>query len=269
MSRESKLFSALLKYWRRRRGLSQLDLAVAAEVSPRHISFLETGRARPSEEMVLRLGGTLDVPLRDRNELLRVAGFVSGFAEPTLEALEDPAIELALARMLEQQEPYPMLLVSRTYAILRANQAARRLFGAAIGGDIIGRNALFEVFDPEGLRPNVVNWEEVGREVVLRLQRETLHNPHDQRLAEVLEALFRFPGVPEVWRRPDFSRGSAASVQLRVRLGEQELGFLTTMTRFNAPQNVTLEELLIESYFPTDTATEEFCGAFAAAAGGG
>ncbi len=128
----------------------------------------------------------------------------------------------------------------------------------------MGRNGLFALFDPEGLRPSVVNWEEVCREVVLRLQRETLHNPHDERLAEVLEELFRFPGVPEAWRRPDFSRGSAASVKLRLRFGERELGFLTTMTRFNAPQNVTLEELLIESYFPTDAGTQGFCRAFAA-----
>jgi len=263
VSRDSKLFCALLKYWRGRRGLSQLDLAATAEISSRHLSFLETGRAKPSQEMVLRLAATLDVPLRDRNSLLREAGFPAHFPEPTLDALNDPAIEHALARMLRQQEPYPMILLDRTYEVLRVNEAAQRFFGAVLGGELVGRNALYVLFDPGLLRPYVVDWQDVGHEVVLRLQRETLFNPHDARLCEVLARLLEYPEVPEAWRRPDFSRASARAVQLRFRLGEQELGFVTTMTRFHAPHNVTLDELQIESYFPQDDATQRLCAAWA------
>ena len=264
MSRDSKLFCALLKYWRGRRGLSQLDLAVVAEVSPRHLSFLETGRANPGEEMVLRLAAALDVPLRDRNALLREAGFGPRFPEPELDALDDPAIERAIERMLRQQEPYPMLLLSRSYEILRINGAVQRLFGAVVEGELVGRNALVTLFDPAELRPYVIDWEETAQELVTRLQRETLLSPHDHALAELLDQLLAYPGVPKAWQRPDFTRGSAPAVRLRVRMGEQELGFLTTITRFNAPQNVTLDELQIESYFPLDELTEQVCAAMAA-----
>jgi len=267
VSRDSKLFCALLKYWRGRRGLSQLDLAATAEVSSRHLSFLEIGRAKPSREMVLKLAATLDVPLRDRNTLLREAGFAAHFPEPTLDALQDPAIEHALERMLEQQEPYPMILLDRTYEVLRINQAARRFFGVVIKDGLVGLNALDVLFDPGILRPFVVDWQTVGLEVVLRLQRETLFNPHDRRLGELLERLLKYPDVPQEWQRPDFSRSTAPAVNLRFRFGEQELGFVTTMTRFHAPHNVTLDELQIESYFPQDEATQQLCIALASGSG--
>src|SRR5688500_16409012 len=121
------LFPALLRHWRTRRGLSQLDLALAADVSARHVSFLENGRAQPSREMVLRLASTLDVPLREQNSMLVGAGFGAEFPEPSLESGLSPAIEAALARMLKQQEPFPLVVMDRCYNALRTNLAATRV----------------------------------------------------------------------------------------------------------------------------------------------
>src|SRR5262252_10446325 len=121
---EARLFPALLRHWRTRRGLSQLDLALAADVSPRHVSFLETGRAQPSREMVLRLGAALGVRLRDQNDMLRAAGFPDQFSEPRLEDGLPPGVAQAIERMLAQHEPFPMVLFDRNYQILRTNADA-------------------------------------------------------------------------------------------------------------------------------------------------
>lgn len=261
------MFSALLKYWRGSRGYSQLDLALSAGVSARHVSFLETGRAKPSEEMILLLAATLDIPLRDRNELLRGAGFPPHFDEPKLDALEDQAVERTIAHMLAKHEPFPMMLLDPTYQILRVNRAATRLFGMVVKGELIGQNALIAFFDPEaGLRPFVVDWHDAARELIARVHRETLYHPHDERLAEVLKRLLAYPDVPKEWQRPDFSRKSAAVLPFRFRVGDIEVGFLTTMMKFNTPQNITIDELQIESYFPIDDVTEQLCMAMAAAA---
>src|SRR5262245_27074784 len=124
---EGSLFQALLKHFRSRRGLSQLDLALAADISSRHLSFLETGRARPSREMVLRLGSTLGASLREQNSLLEAAGFEAEFDDPALADGLPAPIESALSRMLAQQEPYPLTVLGRTYDVFRANGAAQQL----------------------------------------------------------------------------------------------------------------------------------------------
>ena len=200
---EAGLFPALLRHWRSRRGLSQLDLALAADVSPRHVSFLETGRAQPSREMVLRLGATLDVPLRDQNALLDAAGFAREFAEPSFADGLPDAISRTIDRMLAQQEPFPMVAMNRRYDVLRTNQAAARLLSTMIA-------------QPEAV-------------------------------------------VPESFRQPDFSQPSEPILTIRLRAGDLDLAFLTTVTVFNAPQNVTLEEVRLESYFPLDEATTRAC----------
>jgi transcriptional regulator with XRE-family HTH domain len=130
--KEPGTFSALLCYWRRRRGLSQLDLSLTADVSSRHVSFLETGRSRPSEAMVLRLAGALDVPLLEQNVMLRAAGFEAVFAEPGAAALPPPVRD-AIARMLAHQEPYPLTVFDRGYRLRQANQATFRVIRAVLG----------------------------------------------------------------------------------------------------------------------------------------
>ncbi|MEL6177585.1 MAG: helix-turn-helix transcriptional regulator [Myxococcota bacterium] len=261
----NKMFPALLKYWRKRRGLSQLDLALTAGVSSKHISFLETGRSAPSIEMVMLLGGTLDVPLRDRNDLLRAAGFGPMFDEPTLDALAHPSVSRALDRMLAQQEPFPMFAFDRNYNVLRQNKATTRLLAMILGEHVPESfNVIGIFFDHPILRDMIVNWEQVARDVVSRLHRETLHRPNDPTLAGLLSRLLASSDVPESWRTPDFSHGAQAIMPIELRVGDMQLGFLTTVMQFQAPQNITLEELRIEGWFPLDEHTEAVCTALAA-----
>jgi transcriptional regulator with XRE-family HTH domain len=260
------LFAALLKYWRGMRGMSQLDLALAADVSARHVSFLETGRAQPSPEMVLALAGTLDVPLREQNAMLRAAGFDDAFAEPALDAELSGPIKGALERMLAQQEPFPMVVMNRRYDVLRTNHAAERVLTRFIKEPAAMRdplNAYHVLFDPRLSRPYILEWERVGRAMLSRLHREAVHAPEERGIGELVEELLSFPDVPAMWRQPDFSEPSHAAFGVRMRRDELELAFLTTMTCFSAPHNVTLEELQIESYFPLDEVTERACRALA------
>jgi transcriptional regulator with XRE-family HTH domain len=263
---DERLFPALLRHWRTRRGLSQLDLALAADVSPRHVSFLETGRAQPSREMVLRLGATLAVPLRDQNAMLRAAGLPDEFPEPGLAAGLPPEIAQAIERMLTQHEPYPMTVLDRRYQVLRANHGALALLGRFIAKpEALPQppNLMQLLFDPRLARPFVVEWERVARAMTARLHRETLARAGDAELAALLRSLFEYPDVPELWRQPDFAAPSEPTLSFRLARDDLQLGFLTTLTVFNAPQNVTLEELAIESWFPLDDATAKACARLA------
>jgi transcriptional regulator with XRE-family HTH domain len=259
---DTRLFPALLRHWRTRRGLSQLDLAVASEVSTRHLSFLETGRAQPSREMVLRLGATLSVPLRDQNDMLRAAGFAAEFAELGIDGGLPPGIARAIDRMFAQHEPFPITLLDRRYDVLRTNEGATRVLGRFVADSsaLPARVNVFPLlFDPRLARPFVVDWERIAHALVARLHRDTLSRPNDATLGALLRSLFEYPDVPEAWRQPDFSTGSDPTLTLRLKRDDFELTFLTTLTVFSAPQNVTLEELTIESYFPNDEATARAC----------
>ncbi len=246
--------------------MSQLDLALAADVSSRHVSFLETGRAQPSREMILRLASALSVPLRDQNALLHAAGFPEAYAEPDVaEGLSGP-IGAVLERMLEQQEPYPMVVVNRRYDVVRTNRAGTALLSriilepAALGSP---PNAFRIVFDPRLARPFIVDWERLASAFLTRLHRESLERPGDGELAALLRSLFEYSGVPKGWQEPDLSLPSEPSLAIHLRRDELDLRFLTTVTVFSAPQNVMLEELRIESYFPLDDATRRTCEALA------
>jgi transcriptional regulator with XRE-family HTH domain len=265
---DARLFSALLRHWRTRHGMSQLDLAVAADVSSRHISFLETGRAQPSREMVLVLAAALGVPLRDQNVLLDSAGFPPAFPEPPLGGGMPPAVEQAIERMLAHHEPFPMVVLTRTYDVLRMNAGAARLLGRLVlDPSALGTppNLLRALMDPRLTRPFVADWERTARMLLARIHRESLQHPSDGPLVALVEDLMAYPDIPESVRQPDLSLPSDATFTLRLRRDDLELAFLTTMTVFNAPQNVTLDELRIESYFPLDDATARVCDRFAAA----
>ncbi len=263
---DSRLFSALLRYWRKRRGLSQLDLALTADVSARHISYMETGRSKPSPEMVLLIAATLDLPLRERNAMLRAAGFAAFYEEPggqPLAHLPEPVLG-ALEQMMDQHEPFPMMVMDRCYNVLKLNRAATQLL-TFVGVDVTQPfNVIKVLFEPSMLKPLMKNWEETAREVLTRLQRESLHHDHVQGLKTLLDEILAMEGVPASWKRPDLSTGQDCAYVFRMALpGHDDLAFLTTMMRFSAPQNVVLDELQIESYFPYNPSTRQFCQALA------
>lgn len=260
--RESNLFPALLKHWRTRRGLSQLDLALAADVSSRHVSFLETGRAQPSREMILRLASALSVPLRDQNALLVAAGYPEAFPVPSADNGLAGPVGMVLDRMLAQQEPFPMVVLDRHYDVLRTNRGATALLARMIADPgALGAppNVFRMLFDPRLIRPFVLDWERTARFLLSRLHRESLERPSDAGLGALLRSLFEYPDVPRGWREPDLSLPSEPWLTFRLRRDDLEIAFVTTLTVFNAPQNVTLDELRIESYFPLDEPSRRAC----------
>ncbi len=254
----SMLFPALLKYWRGRRGLSQLDFSVRAGVSSKHISFLETGRSTPSEEMVISIAAALALSGRQRDELLMAAGFEGAIDDTP--ALEVEGVRSIVEQMFEAHEPFPMMVLDGAYDVLAANAAGQKLMNLAfpsLGGRKI--NAILTVFDPKGLRPRIRNWEEMAKELINRLHRESLMAPHDGRLKELIQQALAFPGIPKEWERPNFSKAASPLLAGTFALGPLEVSFLTTVTRFSAPQVTELDELQIEAWFPQDESTRQFC----------
>jgi len=242
--------------------MSQLDLALAAEVSPRHVSFLETGRSRPSQEMILRLGSTLDVPLREQNAMLRAAGLEEAFADPGPETPFAPAVERAIDRMMAQHEPFPLVVFDRKYDIVRLNEGASRLlplFVADPGALEPPLNAMALLFDPRGARPFVEDWPQTARSMLSRLHREVLASGGDAELGALLDRILELPEVPASWKQPDFGIPSEPTLMVRLHRDPTRVAFLTTVTTFSAPQNVALEELHLESWFPLDEKTAETC----------
>lgn len=259
---ESGLFPALLKHWRNLRGLSQLDLALAADVSARHISFLETGRAKPSKEMVLTLSANLNIPLRDQNSLLSAAGFDNQFDEEDLDSAKLIAIDNALSYMLKSHEPFPMVVMDASYNLVASNKSASKILELFVLNPLALTdkvNLLEMIFHPELCRPFVGSWEKTAHMMLARLHRESLEKRHDERLQDLLKKILSLPDVPNSWRQPDFSDEFYPTSTLTLRKDDLRLSFLMTMTCFSSPKSVTVEELMIESYFPLDEETKNAC----------
>ncbi len=249
----------LLKHWRAARRLSQLALAAEAEVSLRHLSFLETGRAKPSRAMVLKLAGVLDVPLRERNTLLLSAGFAPEYAESALDTPALAAVRDALEAILRQQEPYPALVMDRSWDIRHTNGAARRFFAFLHGGGTAEPpgppNVLRRMFHPDGARPHVTNWPEVAEALVARVRREALGGVADERAQRILEEVLHYPGVPATLRTLDATGPLLPIVPIRYARDGLRFGFFSTVTTLGTPQDVTLQELRIECFHPMDDET--------------
>ncbi|MEM9070252.1 MAG: helix-turn-helix transcriptional regulator [Myxococcota bacterium] len=260
MSDSRGLFPALLKHWRGKRGLSQLDLALAADVSPRHVSFLETGRSTPSDQMILRLATALDVPLRHINEMLRSAGCEPVY--PESDGPLPPEVAKALEMMKAHHEPFPLVVVDRLYQVVDVNLGAQALFATFLGeaaADFPAPwNLMHLTFDPR-LRSAFVNFEELGPAVLWRLQREVLADPNDAELRALLDEVSAMPTVDERWREVDLSVASPPVLLIHLRIGGEDLRFVTMVTALQAPQTVRLDELRIETWFPNDEATANFC----------
>lgn len=251
-------FGPLLRRWRQSRGLSQEKLAEHAEVSPRHLSFLETGRSAPSREMVLVLAGTLDLPLRDQNALLGAAGFSAAFAESNLESRELGMISRALDRLLAKQEPYPAIVVDPAWNVSRMNLGAQRLFAWCLEGRNpppgVLANAMRATLHPEALRPVIVGWAPFAAALIARTRRELELRP-DPRVRALLDEVLAYPDVP---RSAPGQLPAGPFLPVHVRKHDMELRFFTTLTALGTPLDVTAQEVHIESYFPADEATEKF-----------
>ena len=253
-------FGRLLREWRTRRRVSQLDLALEAGVSSRHVSFIETGRSQPSREMVLMLARVLDVPLRDRNDLLMSAGYAAMYRATDLDAPPLEQARRAIDFMLRQQEPYPAIAVDRSWTILKANEGAVRLVGAFADPDAAaewGGNAMRLMFHPRGFRPHIVNWEAMAAALIQWLHRDVLSGLGGAETRRLLDELLSYPGVPPRWRTLDLDASTAPFLAIEFRKGDLELRFFSTLTSLGTPHDITLQELRVEAFFPADPETEE------------
>jgi len=244
----------LLRDWRRRRRLSQLDLALEAGVSARHLSFLETGRAKPSREMVLHLSEQLDVPLRDRNRLLLAAGFAPAFEERPIDAPEMAPVREALEKILTGHEPYPALVVDRWWNLQAANGSIQ-LFTQHLPPHLLEPpvNVLRASLHPDGMAERILNYGEWRAHLVDRLRRQVALTG-DARLADLLDEINGYPGDTGEVHGP----GGEIAVPLRFDAGERELTFFSTIATFGTAVDITLAELAIEAFFPADRATADY-----------
>src|SRR5262245_13097803 len=254
---EATAVGRLIQHWRRVRRKSQLGLALQAGISARHLGFLEVGRSNPSREMVLLLAGVLDVPLRERNAFLLAAGYAPLYRETGLEAPEMEHARRALALILQHQEPYPAVVMDRHWNMLRSNEGAARFFGQllTLSGDGPPPNIVRLMFDPEGLRPFVANWEWVAEAHVQRIHREALGGVPDATTADLLEEILGYPGVPSHWGSPDLLALAKPYVPVEFRKGSLAMDFFSTVTTLGTPLDVTLQEIRIECFFPANAET--------------
>jgi transcriptional regulator with XRE-family HTH domain len=246
----------LLRAWRQRRRLSQLDLAVEADVSARHLSFVETGRARPSRSLLLHLADQLDVPLRERNTLLLAGGYAPSYRETALAADEMTPVREALDTILGGHEPFPALVVDRRWDIVAANRPALAIVSAGVVPELLAPpvNALRISLHPRGLAPRIVNLAEYSAHLLHRLHRQAVL-AGDASLVALAEELRAYPGVREAQAPAD---GPAAMlfVPLVLQVSPKErLTFFSTLATFGTALDVTLAELAIEAFFPADEAT--------------
>jgi transcriptional regulator with XRE-family HTH domain len=247
-------FGSLLREWRRRRSFSQLELALDSAISARHLSFMETGRSKPSRDMVVRLAETLAVPLRERNTLLLAAGYAPLYAERSLEAVEMEPVRSALDRFLRAHEPYPALIVDRRHDLVAANDALGALTAGCAPELLETRaNAIRIALHPLGMAPRTTNLAEWSASLLARLRRE-IAATGDPALEELYREVAAYPGVVS---DPPPAGGATQDivVPLRLRVGDRELAFISTIATFGTAVDVTLAELAIEAFYPANAET--------------
>ncbi|MFL5442374.1 MAG: helix-turn-helix domain-containing protein [Myxococcales bacterium] len=253
----TSVVGSLLREWRGLRRMSQLDLAIAAEVSPRHLSFVETGRAVPSREMVLTLARALEVPVRERNTMLTAAGYAPLYRETSLDDPRMAEMRHALGLLLKQNDPFFAVALDRRWDIVMCNAAYSRLVAPVARlepYEVLPAprlNLLKALFGP--FRPLVVNWEEAARDVFERAQREAAADRYPARRQVLAECLAL---APEEWRRPRSEASPRLVVTVDLRLGEARARLFSTITTLGTAQDITLQELHIESFHPADAETE-------------
>ena len=247
----------LLRDWRRRRRLSQLDLAIEAEVSARHLSFVESGRARPSRELVLLLASQLDVPLRDQNALLLAAGFAPAYGEAAFDGKEMTPIRDALGRILEGHEPFPALAVDGRWNLLSVNRPATALLTAGVSPELLAppANALRIALHPEGLARRILNFGEWSEHLISRLHRQAAAGGS----AALVELERELRSYPRVEPEPAAHAGGYPQLFVPLVLAAPDGGewrFLSTVSTFGTALDISVAELTVESFFPADDATK-------------
>jgi transcriptional regulator with XRE-family HTH domain len=250
--------------------MSQLVVATNAEISQRHLSFIESGRARPSRDMVLRICEALDMPLRARNELLGAAGFASYYPERPLDVAELTLAREALGRVLQHHEPYPAMVLDRSWNIVMRNDASKRIMARCVDEVDMARaspdgtlNFMRMMFHPLGMRPHIRSWERTGPNLMARLRREAAaspNSPSETLIRELLpDAGSSKPSLDDTPLSP--------TLTLELTIGDDALRLFNTLTTFGTPQDVTLQELRIEMSFPSDEASEALLRRWAEEAG--
>lgn len=254
-------FGQLLRQWRSQRNFSQLDLSVSSNVSQRHISFLESGRSRPSRDMVLALAAVLDIPLRQQNQMLTAAGFAAIYSEFDLSDPEVAPIRRALKFTLKQQEPYPALVMDRYWNQMMVNEGAKHLLQWLIGikelpADI-GPNLVKLMLHPKGIKEHVQNWEIVATHLIHRVHRETKIEGQGQQSRSLFDSLLSYPEIEHLWRSPIKDNWQLPLLSTVFSKEDKQLSFFTTLTTLGTPQDITLQELRLECLFPADDNTEK------------
>lgn len=247
----------LLRHWRDARGRSQFDLSLDTGVSQRHISFVESGRSIPSRQILMEIAQALDVPLRDRNALLLAAGYAPIYSDAAWDALEMQSVTRALDRMLHQHEPFPAVVMDRYWNVLMANESTPHFFNCFIdlASHAKPRNMLHLMFDPDGMRPFIANWEQVARGLFERIHRESVGRVVDDRTKALQAALLAYPDVKTEWKTPQASAALPVIPLSFVKDGKV-LNYFSMVTTVGTPQTIAAQELRIECMFPADDATE-------------
>ena len=256
----------LLRRWREARHLSQLDLALDAEVSARHISFLETGRAEPSREMLLTLSNVLDVPLRERNFLLLAAGYAPIYGETSMDDPRMTQVRAAVEVILKSNEPRSALAHDRHWNVVMANAAFVQFLTVTMGKEPAGLlplsvstpprlNVLHLLFDPDGLRKVIVNWEAIAKSLLNEAYRR-LAWARDETLRKLIAEILSYPGVPARWGEPDLEAPHELILPMELNLDGKIAQMFSTVTTVATPHDVTLQELHVEVFYPADAETE-------------
>lgn len=254
-------FGKALRSWRKSRGFSQLELSMAANISSKHVSFLETGRSQPSREMIVQLSNSLNIPLAERNILMNISGYSDVYSRMSIDQDEMSAVRNALDLMLNSHEPYPALVLDWQWNILMANSGFQRI------SEIVRKeqqnfpdtcNIMELIFDPNGYRPYIENWEEVASTLIKRIEREKMI--YQDRKSTLLEDIKRFPDFPIDCENHNLENKAQPMIAVTLKLGDIQLQLFSALTSFGTAIDITLQELYIEQYFPVDSETKKFFG---------
>lgn len=261
MAPETSKFTQSLKMWRKNRKLSQLELALAADVSQRHVSWLETGRSKPSREMVLRLSAAMEVPYRERNSLLNAAGFADVYREQTLDDPAMASIKTVLSEILKHHEPYPAFVLDRYWNIQQQNNAADRMFDMVGGaeqlwqavGDTGERNIALLTVHPQGFKQFVLNWDDVAIQFAQRLQKEALDSCDEKIMRRLGQLSAYLPHSDAPTLEP-----LLPMIPIDLNVNGLQLSLCSVISTFGTAQDITADELRVETFYPADEHTANF-----------